>query len=153
MRSLFTRALDVSLKANKVAALPPHAVAQLLHALDEGAIAERQQVQILVTRHQLAERLRRKQRLEGVQRSALVDVDQPPSQHGALHHQLVLGPHEITRGRIDRFADRDELHVQRSNRARGHVCLTIQIGDFRRQVVHRTAQLAHAPFEVFPLAS
>ena len=69
-------------------ALERHLIPQLLDAPHERAIAQRQQVQVLVARHELAERRRREQRLRGVHRTALVDVHEPAPQDVLLLRQL-----------------------------------------------------------------
>ena len=80
-RSLLSGALDVALKAHEIPALPTYAIAKLLDTLDERAIAECKEMQIFVSRHELAERLRSQQGFDRMQRPPLVDVDQVG--HGA----------------------------------------------------------------------
>ena len=70
------------------------------------------------------------------------------TEHHALDHQLVLGAHEISGRRIDGFTNGHELRLQRANSAGGHVRLTIDVRHFRREIMDRPAQLAHARLEV-----
>ena len=72
--------LERVLQREKSVALLLDLVAQLLDAADQRAVAQREQVEILVARDQLAERSRGQHRLRREQRAALVDVDQPASQ-------------------------------------------------------------------------
>jgi hypothetical protein len=109
-------------------------------------------VQVLVPRHELAERLRREQRLDDVERTALVDVDESPPQHRPLDHQLVFGADQIPGGGVHRLPDRHELRFERAHGTRGHVRLTIEIRDFSRQIVHGSTQLPHASLELGALA-
>src|SRR6185437_2064398 len=97
VRLLLQALLHVPLKLHQVAALAANAFTQSGYALHQGAIAERQEVQVLVARDEITEAVRGEQDLRGVERAPLVDVHESLLQDGLTERLLILRADEITR--------------------------------------------------------
>src|SRR5205823_527920 len=69
--------LERRLQSDEVVMLALYLIAELFHAAHQRAVPNGEQMQILVSRHQLAERPRGQHRLRGEERPALVDVGEP----------------------------------------------------------------------------
>ena len=143
--------LDALLKAHEVRALMIDLVAQIFHAVHERLVAHGEEVEILVAREQLAEAPRREQHLEGEERAALVDVDQPPPQRGLLHRDLVLRAHEIRCRGADLARDRVELRVERVHHARRDVRLAVERLDLLGKIVHGVLQARATALQLLAL--
>src|SRR5512143_44965 len=122
-------------------------VAELFHATDQCAIAQREQVEIFVAGHELAERTRREHCLGRVQWTAFVNVDEPAMQGASLGVELALRRRDLPRGPGHLVGDRRQLSVERLDDTRRGLGPAIQVRDFFVQVVHRVLQLGGAPFE------
>jgi hypothetical protein len=128
-------------------------VVEQFDATDERAVAERQQMEILVSRDHRAERLGAEERLIRIERAAFVDLGQPVPEHGAFDRQLVLGPDQIGRRRVDIGRDRAQLRVERVHRPFGEFGLPVEIGDFFGEVVDAPFELRHPRFELRPFGA
>ena len=106
------------------------AIAQLVHVIGQQAVLATHEIQILVARQQIAEALSREQDLPAVERAALVDVDQPPLQHGALLQQRVLRDQQVHRDLIDLPAQPRDLPVELVDDKVGALLLLLDVGDF-----------------------
>ena len=82
--------LECLLQMHQPIAITRQLIAQLFDARNEGAIVQREGMKILVTRNELAKRLSRQQRFGGEQRTALVDVDEPPLERRPFVPELTL---------------------------------------------------------------
>ena len=105
--------LERFLQMDQPIAVVRHLIAQLLHAARPAPGRGVPSVQILVSREQLTERLRGQQSLGREERSAFVDVDEPPPEGHALVGELGLGAHHVLRRVVDVAADARELSLQR----------------------------------------
>src|ERR1051326_2266520 len=129
------RALDFAVRerlagVHQQLALPGYAIAQLLHVVGQQAILATDEKEVLVARQQVAEALGGEQELPAVQRPALVDVHQPPLQHGALFEQRVLRDQEIDGDLVDLRAEAADLAVELIDDAVGALLLLLDVGDF-----------------------
>ena len=93
--ALLARAVELGPHVEDVVPLDDHAVPELLDVRHQGPVLPAGEVEVLVAAEQVAERLGGEQRLEGVERPALVDVDQPALEHGAPLGQVVLGQDQL----------------------------------------------------------
>ena len=84
-----------ALERHEIGALAANLCAQIVDALDQRAVVQRDLVQILVARDELAERIGGEQRLKIVERAALVDLRKAMPQDRSLRDRLVLGANEI----------------------------------------------------------
>ena len=93
-------------------------------------------MKILVTRNELAKRLSRQQRFGGEQRTALVDVDEPPLERRPFVPELTLRAHRVLRRRVDLGIDCRQLSIERGDETLRCRPARIQIRDFLGQIVH-----------------
>ena len=110
-------------------------------------------MQILVARDELAECVGGQQRFAGVERTALVDVDQPAVQRRALGLQLVLRTGHAARCVGYLLGDRGELAVERLDDARRGIGASIQVRDLFVEIVDARSQFDGTALELFALAA
>ncbi len=114
---------------------------------------QREFVQVLVAPHEFAERTRREQRLGGVHRSALVDVDEASPQRLSPTIDLLLRALQRAAGRVDVGVDREELRVERAHEARRRLGLPVQVLRLVGDVVRLSLERLEARLELGALAA
>ena len=67
---------DTALQPNQLDVLRLDLVVQLVESVHQSFVSKRQQVQVLVPRNELSNRLRREQDLGRIERTSFVDLDQ-----------------------------------------------------------------------------
>ena len=144
------REVELLLDADDVGPLLGHAVAQPLDVAHQGAVLPAGQVQVLVAAEQVAERLRGEQHLEGVERSPLVDVHQPPLEHRAPLRQVVLGEHQLGAGAAELVGEPADLPLDLVHDPVGGGTLALEVVELVGDVVHLALQPLLLPGE--PLA-
>src|ERR1035437_2554040 len=144
---LLPRTLDVAAQRPQRLALVADLLAERLHAVHQRAVALRGEVQVLVARHQLAERLRREHGFDRIQRSAFVDLAHAVAQHRALDREFVLRADQVRGGVVLLVGEGVELFVERVHDARRRVGLARDVRALLGEVVHGGLQLAHAALQ------
>src|SRR5450759_3444018 len=128
-------------------------VVQLVETVHQALVSQGQQVQVLVPRDELSHRLRGEQHFGGIERTPLVDLDQPPLQHRALHPRLALRLLEVAGGRLHFVRDCDELLVEGLHHARGRVVLLVEKIHFVADFVCGVLEPAHFFLELVALGA
>src|SRR3954470_16019615 len=110
-------------------------------------------MQVLVSHHQLSDRLRREQHFSRVERAALVDLGEPPLQHHSLHRRFTLRILQIRRRRLHFVGDGDHLLVQRLHHPGGRVVLLVEEVHLVAQLVGRVLEAVHLRLELVALGT
>ncbi len=126
---------------------------QIVETVNQALVSQGQQVEIFVPRDELPDGLRGEQHLGGIERPPLVDLDQPPLQHRALHRGFALRLLEVVGGRLHLVRDCDHLLVEGLHHARGRVVLLVEKIHFVADLVGCVLEPAHFLLELVALGA
>jgi hypothetical protein len=121
-------------------------------AHQRGVLARRE-VQIFVTGDQVAERLRREQHLEGVERAPLVDVGQPTLEHRLALHHVVLRQRHFGGGALQFGSEPADLPLDLLHQRAGGLALALQVAELRVDIDHLSLQSLLLLLQLIALAS
>src|SRR5712671_7610962 len=153
VRALVAPAAQRLARVDEELALARDAVAQLAHVVGEQLVLPADEIEVLVAGEQVAEAFGREQHLPAVQRTALVDVHEPPFQHRALFEQRILRDQQIHRDQVDLPAESRDLTVQLIDDAIGGLLLRFNVGDLVRERVRLRAEPRELLFDFGALAT
>ena len=134
--ALLARAVELGAHVEDGVALDDHAVPELLDVGHQRPVLAAGEVEVLVAAEQVAERFGGEQRLEGVERPALVDVDQPPLEHRAALGQVVLGQDQLGARAVELAREPADLPLDLVHDPLGGLALALEVAELVVDVVH-----------------
>ena len=144
--ALFPPAIELLLDDDQLTALSLNPVPEPLHVGEQCPILAARQKKVLVPGQQVRERLGGQEHLKGVERSPLVDIDQPPLQHRPPISQVVLGQGQLPAGVVELTAQPADLPLQFVDEPIGRFALPLQVVELPAGI----PDLALEPFLVLP---